>query len=270
MDETSRSPRRKGASRIADIPPAVLRELEAGRIETATLVEWLAIDVRKLAHALAEAVDFGAARAAWLADVEAAAELGVAKRNRAIGAALQRATHRKKRAFEACASHGSDMIRAWAAYAAPLGDGRAFAERLAAVQRFAADGSMATRESAWDAWRPFLAEDVRAHLPALAPWVRHADANVRRCAIEGSRPRGVWTAQLRALVAEPALAADLLEVVRADSARYVQLSVGNWLNDAGKSRPEWVRELTARWSRESKHPATSFIVKRALRRLGTD
>ncbi|MBL8899625.1 MAG: DNA alkylation repair protein [Planctomycetes bacterium] len=267
MNDASRSPRRKGASRMADIPAAILRELEAGRMETATLVEWLAIDVRKLAHALAEAVDFGGARAAWLADVEAAAELGVAKRNRAIGVALHRATQRKKRAFEACARHTSDMVRAWAAYASPLGDGRPFADRLAAVQRFAADGSMATRESAWDAWRPFLAEDVPAHLPELAPWVRNADANIRRCAIEGSRPRGVWTAQLRPLVERPELAADLLEVVRADPARYVQLSVGNWLNDAGKSRPEWVRELTSRWSRESKHPATAFLVKRALRNL---
>lgn len=268
MDSDRAEPRRKGASRIADIPPAVLRELEAGRLETATLVEWLAIDVRKLAHAVAEAIDFGASRATWLSDVEAAAELGVARRNRAIGAALHRAAQRRRKLLTACARHSSDMVRAWAAYASPLGDGRSFAERLGAVQPFAADRSMATRECAWDAWRGFLAEDVPGHLPALSPWVRHADANVRRCAIEGSRPRGVWTAHLKPLVAEPELARELLELVRADPARYVQLSVGNWLNDAGKSQPTWLRELAARWRRESKDPATAKILKRALRRLG--
>ncbi len=268
MDQTERSTRRKGASRIADIPPQVLRELEAGRLETATLVEWLAIDVRRLAHAVAEALDFGAARAPWLAEVEAAAELGVAKRNRAIGTALHRATRRRQKVLLACARHTSDMVRAWAAYASPLGDGRSFADRLHAVQPFAADGSMATRECAWDAWRGFLAEDVPGHLPALLPWARDRDANVRRCAIEGSRPRGVWTAHLKPLVAEPELARELLELVRADPARYVQLSVGNWLNDAGKSQPTWLRELAARWRRESKDPATAKILKRALRRLG--
>ena len=101
----------------------------------------------------------------------------------------------------------------------------------------------------------------------LVPWTADADENIRRFATELTRPRGVWCAPIPALQREPWRALPLLEPLRADASRYVQNSVANWLNDAGKSQGAWVRELGARWLRESDTAATRYVVRRALRSL---
>ena len=59
----------------------------------------------------------------------------------------------------------------------------------------------------------------------------------------------------------------LLEPVRSDPERYVQNAVANWLNDASKSRPDWVRGVCERWERESPTRETAWIVRRGLRTL---
>jgi 3-methyladenine DNA glycosylase AlkC len=43
--------------------------------------------------------------------------------------------------------------------------------------------------------------------------------------------------------------------------------VANWLNDAAKTQPDWVREVCARWSRGRVPLATAYIVRRAQRSL---
>jgi 3-methyladenine DNA glycosylase AlkC len=59
----------------------------------------------------------------------------------------------------------------------------------------------------------------------------------------------------------------ILEPLKSDEAKYVQDSVGNWLNDASKTRPDFVLDVCARWEKESPTKATKYITQKAKRTL---
>lgn len=261
--------RRKGARRMSEIPPAVLRALNRGREETRTLVEWLAIDTDTLLrHVLA---DIGLVREAARLRSAFAPHRGdgISKRTRAVGRVLHEGlpAARRRTVFARLSKHPSDTARSWAAYMVAA-DGRVpLARRLVLARRFAADPHMAVRECAWDSFRPYLARDLPRGLRLLAKWAADPDPNIRRCAVEATRPRGVWTEHLDPLKENPAPALPILEQVRSDPSDYVRKAVGNWLNDASKSQPDWTRAICRRWQKESRTPETKAIVRRALRTL---
>ena len=228
--------------------------MNEGRDETLTLVEWLAIDTRTLVHAVIPAAGLDEATDELTAAAESLATQGVTVRLRGMGAALFEATRdhpRRSEIYETVAGHTSDMVRAWAAFMLAANKCLSLGDRLDASRRFAADRGTAVRECAWDSFRPYVVAELDRGLSLLQSWVHDPDLNVRRCAVESTRPRGVWTAHIEILKHEPQSGLDLLEAVRSDPSRYVQRSVANWLNDASKSQPNWVQIVCARWMEES-------------------
>jgi 3-methyladenine DNA glycosylase AlkC len=252
---------RTGASKRADIPPDVLARLNAGTEPTATLAEGLAIDFAQL---LAAAVPDIPAESVEL--VQSMAGEGVTRRMEAVGELMLR--HLTLDRLGEVAEHPSDTVRGWACYVVGRAPKLKLKARLDLIRPLADDRHFGVREWAWMAVRPHLAANVGRAVKLLEPWVAAASPNLRRFATEATRPRGVWCAHIAALKDNPELALPLLDPLKSDAAVYVQNSVANWLNDAAKSQPAWVKELCARWKRESPTEATAAICKRALRNAG--
>jgi 3-methyladenine DNA glycosylase AlkC len=62
----------------------------------------------------------------------------------------------------------------------------------------------------------------------------------------------------------PALALPILEPLKSDKAKYVQDSVGNWLNDASKTQPQLVYDICEKWQNESPIKETNYIINKAF------
>ncbi len=251
---------RKGATRRADIPPELLAQLNAGTASTATLAEGLAIDFASLLAAVVPDLPPEA-----VALVREMAGMGITRRMETVGELLLR--HLTLERLAEVAEHRADTVRGWACYVVGRAPKLKLQTRLNLIRPLADDEHFAVREWAWIALRPHLAANVPHAVKLLTPWTRSPSPYLRRFAVESLRPRGVWCSHIESLKAHPALGLPLLEPLKADPVPYVQASVANWLNDAAKSQPRWVRQLCARWLQESAAPATARICTRALRSL---
>jgi 3-methyladenine DNA glycosylase AlkC len=258
---------RKGARRIADIPPDIRQAINSGQLATVNLIEFLAADLSLLTPAVAQQIGLDPQHPALIAAVNRLFSLKPMQRHREVARALRDAGCNEPDISERLATHPSDLARQWAAMQIGLDSTLTLAARLEQVRRFAADPHFGVREIAWLAVRDAVAADLEMALELLHPWVLDADPNLRRFASEVTRPRGVWCVHLDALKINPEPGLQLLEALRADPSRYVQNSVANWLNDAAKSRPDWVIERCARWQMESPEKSTDYICRRGLRTL---
>ena len=248
-------PNRKGTSSPKNVPADVLRALNAGEIATVNLGEGLAINTAELLLNVAPKI--GKKGIKPLTDDPA---MGLMNRWRTASRILYE--HFGEDAIETFGDHPSDTVRGWCCMVVGLAEGKGWTlkKRVDRIKRFADDEHWGVRESAW-------LGDVEQSIKLLTPWSKSGSTNVRRFGSEATRPRGVWCAHIPSLKQDPSPALAILEPLRSDPAKYVQDSVANWLNDAGKTAPEFVIELTDKWLNESPTPETARIVKRARRNL---
>lgn len=261
--------KRKGARTIKDIPKDILDQLNRGEIETANLVEFLGIDAKILLETVLTQQDRRKYLNPILEQVHKLKKHTFVTVNETIGVGLyEQVTIYEDREFlPAISAHPSDLVRSWATVLVGRNAALNIEQTLESIRPFAADRHFNVRECAWSAIRQNIIENLDESIRLLAEWTTSEDENIRRFASEATRPRGVWCQHIAALKESPQLGLPILEPLMWDNSKYVQNSVGNWLNDASKTQPQFVKNLCARWEMESDTKETKYIVKRALRTM---
>lgn len=259
---------RKGARKASDIPIEVLELLNKGQLESVNLIEWQAVNHHSLLKNILPSFGLENRLGLILSEME--------KQNAKTGMqAIRTVSHLLENELEyeeklelitPFSTHLSDSVRCWAAFMNNTSQ-LTLEERLAYIRPFAADQHFGVREIAWMSVREDLSKDIEKSVELLVDWAGSPDENIRRFAVESIRPRGVWTKHIDILKQKPEKALPILNLLKADPAKYVQDSVGNWLNDASKTQPEWVLELCEKWGNESHIQATDKIIKKAKRTI---
>lgn len=261
---------RKGARKASEIPNDVLTLLNQGRIESVNLTEWQAVNHISLVKSVLPSMGLEELEIILTELEQQKVETGM-KAIRLIGGLLDKvivdkSTAEKEDVIKLCSQHVSDSVRCWAAFMNKNND-HSLEEKLLYIRSFAADHHFGVREIAWMSIREDLSENVEKSVDLLTEWAKSEDENIRRFSLESIRPRGVWTKHIERLKEEPQIVLPILNLLKSDSSKYVQDSVGNWLNDASKTQPEWVINLCDEWQKESPTKATERIIKKAQRTI---
>lgn len=237
------------------ISQETITALHNGQRETSNLMELLAVDTKVLLKNVLPNFVYPNLPTTW----------GITRKYKCLAAALHQQFRFK--IFDYLHTHASDTLRALACYL--IGEQiYPFSEKLQLIRPLADDHNSGVREWAWLAIREDFSATPMSSIALLIPWALDSNSsNVRRFSSEITRPRGVWCKHIQALCEQPWLGLPILAVLYTDEATYVQKSVGNWLNDAGKSHPKWVKDLCASWLKVSHTPHTEKICKRAMRNL---
>ncbi|MGB1235029.1 MAG: DNA alkylation repair protein [Planktomarina sp.] len=117
--------------------------------------------------------------------------------------------------------------------------------------------------------RPFLNMHPKATLVRLHEWSRDENYHVRRLVSEGTRARLPWAKRIDL---DPLVPVAFLDILHADSTRYVTRSVANHLNDIAKFNPDLVLDRLAAWRAEGQQTPKelAWMTRHALRTLIKD
>lgn len=175
---------RRGAARIALIPPPVLDALNQGLIETVNLNEFLAIDLARLAACVAAHIGLEPDNERLSDTLAMLGAFKPMKRHLHVARALYDLTAARSDRDDVAhrlATHASDVARCWAPQWVMLSD-LALPDKLQAVRRFAADRHFGVRETAWMAVRDDPSRYVQN---SVANWLNDA-----------SKSQALWVTQL--------------------------------------------------------------------------
>ncbi len=261
---------RKGARKVQDIPKDVLDLLNEGKIQTVNLTEWLAVNQTELIKntfqkiGLEDCID---TITEAIAQQKKPSTMGSIK---LIGQHLYQYCRQSKTLAATIGllnNHQSDTVRCYATYLIALNSDLNISEKLDQSRKLIADKHFGVREIVWMALRPEIEKNLIESIEILSEWTNDKDENIRRFTTESTRPRGVWCKHIEELKENPEQILSILEQLKSDKSKYVQDSVGNWLNDASKSKPQFVIALCEKWKSESPTAETEKIIKRALRTI---
>ncbi|MEO0469245.1 MAG: DNA alkylation repair protein [Bacteroidota bacterium] len=260
---------RKGPRKPAETDPEVLQLLNQGELETVNLSEWLAVNQVQLIKHCFPAIGLEAVIPDCVASIAALKKASAMNMIKAVGEQVFRyaaAEEKTEEVFEKLAHHLSDTVRCYACYLKGLDGQLRLQEKLDQSKKLIADHHFGVREVVWMALRPVIDAELDEAIQILSRWTSDPDENVRRFITESTRPRGVWCKHIDRLKETPGIALPLLHPLRHDPSVYVQNSLGNWLNDASKTQPEFVIDLCNQWQSEASK-ATLKIIKRARRTI---
>ncbi|MGH0594544.1 DNA alkylation repair protein [Bacillus pretiosus] len=262
---------RKGARKVNEIPKEVLQLLQQGKIESVNLTEWLAINHIELLKNVLPSIGLKNSLECIVVELEKQnVETGM-KVIRKTGTLLDEIIlkeneENKEDILLKLSDHISDSVRCWAAFMNKKSN-NTLKDTLTYIRPFAADHHFGVREIAWMSIREDLSQNIEESVELLVEWAKSEDENIRRFSVESIRPRGVWSKHIEILKQEPEKALPILNLLKSDPSKYVQDSVGNWLNDASKTKPDWVMNLCEEWEKDTDIKSTSRIIKKAKRTI---
>ncbi len=256
---------RKGARSFKDLDPEVIEYLNTGKIETKNLMEWLSVNQLVLLKKVLASMGQSNWYPIFSEAVHVQKKPSANNNAKIIGQTLGSLTE-KPSFFKELRAHPSDVVRCWTCWAQSLHCDN-ITSLLKAMEPYAADPHFGVREVVIFATKERMAQDLETSINILSKWTSSPDDNLRRFAVESLRPVGVWVKKIQAFQKEPERGLPLLEPLKSDTSKYVRDSVGNWLNDASKSQPEWVISVCNRWKKNSPSKETAYIIKKALRTI---
>ncbi|GAB1857473.1 HEAT repeat domain-containing protein [Flavobacteriaceae bacterium MHTCC 0001] len=256
---------RKGARSLKDINPEVVAYLNKGLIETKNIMEWLATNQLELLKLILNDLN----KEDWYASFETAVNAQkkpTANSNTKVIGQTWATLITDADLYAKLKSHTSDIVRCWSCWAESV-QHDTIPDLLQVMKPYAADSHFGVREVVIFATKERLIEDLDVAINTLSKWALEADENIRRYAVETLRPVGVWTKKIVAFQEHPEMGLPILNSLKSDTSKYVRDAVGNWLNDASKSQPNWVNSICNTWKTESPTKETAYIVKRGLRTI---
>ena len=262
---------RKGARKVNEIPKEVLQLLQQGKIESVNLTEWLAINHIELLKNVLPSIGLKNSLEYIVGELEKQnVETGM-KVIRITGTLLDEIIIKenegnKEDVLLKLSKHISDSVRCWAAFMNKKSN-NTLKDTLTYIRPFAADHHFGVREIAWMSIREDLSQNIEESVELLVEWAKSEDEYIRRFSVESIRPRGVWSKHIEILKQEPEKALPILNLLKSDLSKYVQDSVGNWLNDASKTKPDWVMNLCEEWEKDTDIKSTSRMIKKAKRTI---